>query len=76
MSKFSNAIDELKGKKVRFYVGGGKEGFVQGRVERVDGNLIYIQKEGEIRGTMHTISINADAVRFFEIDVVLGQGGG
>jgi len=72
MSKFSNSIGELQGKKVKFFVGGGKDGFVQGRVDRVDGNLIFIQKEGEIRGTLHTITINSDLVRYYEIDVVSG----
>jgi hypothetical protein len=73
MSKFTNAIEQLSGKKVRFYVGGGDKGFVQGPVERVDGNMIFISKEGEIRGTIHTITINADAVRFFEIDQLASQ---
>jgi hypothetical protein len=35
---------------------------------RVDGNFIYIEKEGPIRGTIQTISINADFVHYFEID--------
>ncbi|MGQ0614629.1 MAG: hypothetical protein ACT4PV_12915 [Planctomycetaceae bacterium] len=72
MSKFSNSISELQGKKVKFYLGGGKEGFVQGRIDKVDGNLIYIQKEGEIRGTLHTITINSDLVCFYEIDLLAG----
>ncbi|MGH7163517.1 MAG: hypothetical protein ACREID_08530 [Planctomycetota bacterium] len=70
MSKFNTALSELAGKKVRFYLGGGDRGVVQGPVDRVDGNLIFIQKEGEIRGTLHTITINADLVRYFEIDVL------
>ena len=74
MSKFVSALSELQGKKVRFYVGGGEKGYVQGPVERVDGNLIYILKEGEIRGTMHAITVNADEVRYFEQDILLQQG--
>ena len=71
MSQFHQSLADLKGKKARFYVGGGDRGFVQGPVERVDGNLIYIQKQGEIRGTMHTITINADTVRYYEMDIVV-----
>ena len=63
MTKFEEAIAGLEGQKVRFYTGGGKDGYVQGPVKKVEGNLIYIEKEGEIRGTMHTISINAGSVR-------------
>jgi len=70
MNEFQQALSGLAGKKVRFYCGGGERGFQQGPVLRVEGNLIYIEKEGEIRGTMHTITINADTVRFFEIDTV------
>jgi len=73
MSKFTNAIEGLAGKKVRFYVGGGDKGIIQGPVDRVEGNMIYIAKEGEIRGTIHTITINADAVRYFEIDTLASQ---
>lgn len=68
MSKFGEAVAKLKGKKVRFFVGGGDRGWVQGPVAEVDGNHIYIEKEGEIRGTVHTITINADAIRYYEID--------
>ncbi|MCZ6787029.1 MAG: hypothetical protein O7E54_07670 [Planctomycetota bacterium] len=74
MSKFVSSISELQGKKVRFFVGGGEKGYVQGPVERVDGNMIYILKEGEIRGTMHAITVNADEVRYFEQDILLQPG--
>ena len=70
MSKFLEATGELKGKKVRFFLGGGERGLVQGPVIRVDGDLIYIEKEGEIRGTMHTITVNANYVRYYEIDIL------
>ena len=65
---FASAVAKLQGLKVRFFVGGGERGYVQGPVVKVDGNLIYIEKQGQIRGTMQTITINVDAVRFFEID--------
>jgi len=68
MTQYAAAISKLGGQKVRFYVGGGDRGYIQGPVVRVDGNLIYIEKEGEIRGTLHTITICADAVRYYEID--------
>ncbi|MHC4973207.1 MAG: hypothetical protein ACYTG3_12830 [Planctomycetota bacterium] len=71
MSKFAEALAGLAGKKVRFFLGGGEKGFVQGPVKWVDGDRIVIQKEGEIRGTMHTISIRADQVRYFEIDTLV-----
>jgi hypothetical protein len=71
MSKFAESVAALEGQKVRFYLGGGDAGFVQGPVKSVDGNRIYIEKEGEIRGTMHTITINADDVRYFEIDILI-----
>ncbi len=74
MSKFVSSLSELQGKKVRLFVGGGDKGYVQGPVERVDGNLIYILKEGEIRGTMHAITVNADEVRYFEQDILLQPG--
>ena len=74
MSKFVSTLSELQGKKVRFFVGGGEKGYVQGPVERVDGNMIYILKEGEIRGTMHAITVNADEVRYFEQDILLQPG--
>ena len=70
MNKFFESIAVLEGQKVRLYVGGGEAGFVQGPVKKVEGNLIYIEKEGEIRGTMHTITVNADVVRYYEIDVL------
>lgn len=73
MSKFRDSMDRLAGKKVRFYLGGGDKGIVQGPVEKVDGNLIFIQKEGDIRGTLHTISVNAEMVRYYEIDIVSGS---
>ena len=71
MSKFVSSLSELQGKKVRFFVGGGEKGYVQGPVERVDGNMIYILKEGEIRGTMHAITVNADEIRYYEQDILL-----
>jgi hypothetical protein len=71
MSKFLDSIRALTGKKVRFFVGGGEKGFVQGPVVRVDDTLIYIEKEGEIRGTVHTISLDATSVRYYEIDKVV-----
>ncbi|MEE8106646.1 MAG: hypothetical protein V3T86_14010 [Planctomycetota bacterium] len=70
MSKFISAVHELKGKKVRFYLGGGDRGYVQGPVEKVEDDLIYILKEGEIRGTMHAITLNAKMVLFYEMDIV------
>jgi hypothetical protein len=75
MSRFAEALSELEGKKVRFYLGGGQGGYVQGPVKKVDGNLIYIEKEGEIRGTMHTITIHADSIRFYEIDILVKSRG-
>jgi len=73
MSRFVEAFKDLQGKKVRFFVGGGDRGYVQGPVVKVDDDLIYIEKEGEIRGTLHAITVNARAVRYYEIDVVAGQ---
>ena len=70
MSKFSGAVSELGGKKVRFYLGGGEEGLVRGTVHRVDGNLIYIQEAGAIHGTVHTVTINADHLRYYEIELI------
>jgi len=70
MSKFYDAISALQGQKVRFYLGGGERGFVQGPVTRVEDDLVFIEKEGEIRGTLHTITIHATQVRFFEIDTI------
>ena len=67
-SEFLKAVQALEGKKVRFYTGGGDRGFVQGPVMRVTGDYIYIEKEGEIRGTVKTLSINASSVRYYEID--------
>jgi len=67
-SEFLKAVQALEGKKVRFYTGGGDRGFVQGPVMHVTGDYIYIEKEGEIRGTVKTLSINAAAVRYYEID--------
>ena len=70
-SRFLEAVKGLAGKKVRFYTGGGDRGYVQGPVKRVDGDLIYIEKEGEIRGTLNTLTIHASAVRYYEIDVLV-----
>ena len=74
MSKFFESLAGLQGKKVRFYTGGGERGFVQGPVARVDGDLIYIEKDGDIRGTMHIITVHADAVRFYEEDILVSEG--
>ena len=71
MSRYFESIGDLAGKKVRFYVGGGDRGYVQGPVLKVEGNMIYIEKEGEIRGTMKTITINAAQIRYFEMDTVI-----
>ena len=68
MSEFLKAIQDLEGKKVRFYTGGGDRGFIQGPVLKVDGDYIYIEKEGEIRGTVKTLTIQATTVRYYEID--------
>ncbi len=68
MSRFSEALSNLAGQKVRFFVGGGERGWIQGPVTSVEGDMIYIEKEGEIRGTVNTITIRTDSVRFFEID--------
>ena len=73
-SQFLQAVRELAGKKVRFYTGGGDRGYVQGPVRRVDGDLIYIEKEGEIRGTLNTLTIHAASVRYYEIDVLVQDG--
>jgi len=71
MSRFASAMKDLEGKKVRFFVGGGTHGYVQGPVVKVDDDLIFIEKEGEIRGTQHIITIHATAVRYFEFDTVV-----
>ena len=73
MSKFFEGISALEGQKVRFFLGGDETGIVQGPVKKVDGNMIYIVKDGDIRGTMHTITVNADAVRYYEIDILVEQ---
>jgi hypothetical protein len=73
MSKFMEALAGLQGQKVRFFVGGGDAGWVQGPVAKVEDDLIYIEKEGEIRGTMHAITLDAKSVRFFEIDIVVAD---
>ena len=70
MSKFAEAVAGLTGQKVRFYVGGGERGYVQGPVTKVEGNMIYIEKEGQIRGTIQTMTINADTIHYFEIDML------
>lgn len=66
--RFREALDKLAGQKVRFYVGGGEKGYVQGPVVKVDGNYVYIEKEGPIRGTILTITVNAEFVHYYEID--------
>jgi len=70
VSKYLESFAVLAGKKVRFYTGGGDRGLVQGPVVRVDGDIVFIEKEGEIRGTLHTITINAGAVLYYEIDTL------
>jgi hypothetical protein len=70
MSKFNEEIAALKDRKVRFYTGGGESGFVQGPVIKVEGDLIYIEKEGAIRGTRHGITIQTSQIRYFEIEIV------
>ena len=71
MSKFFESLIELKGKKIRFYTGGGEKGIIQGPVAKVEGNLIYIEKDGDIRGTMHVITVNADTVCYYEEDILV-----
>ena len=71
MSKFQESISELPGRKIRFFLGGGESGFVQGPVTKVEGDMIFIEKDGDIRGTMHNITVNANDVRYFEEDVLL-----
>lgn len=71
MSRFASALKDLEGRKVRFYVGGGAQGYIQGPVIRVEDDLIYIEKEGEIRGTQHVITLHSAAVRYFEFDTVV-----
>jgi hypothetical protein len=66
--RFAEELGKLAGQKVRFYLGGGERGYLQGPVAKVEGNFIYIEKEGPIRGTIQTISINADFVHYYEID--------
>jgi len=67
-NRFGEELRKLVGQKVRFYVGGGERGYLQGPVAKMDGNFIYIEKEGPIRGTIQTISINADYIHYYEID--------
>jgi hypothetical protein len=67
-NRFTEGLAKLPGQKVRFYMGGGERGYLQGPVVKVDGNLLYIEKEGPIRGTIQTISINADFIHYYEID--------
>ena len=67
-NRFAEALVKLPGQKARFYMGGGERGYLQGPVVKVDGNFIYIEKEGPIRGTIQTISINADFLHYYEID--------
>jgi len=72
-SQFLQAIRNLAGKKVRFYTGGGDRGFVQGPVKKVDGDLIYVEKQGDIRGTIHAMTISAHSVRYYEIDLLVDE---
>jgi folate-dependent phosphoribosylglycinamide formyltransferase PurN len=72
-NRFAEAIRGLTGVKARFYVGGGERGYFQGPVVKVDGNLIYIEKQGPIRGTIQTITINADYVVYYEIDKLVNE---
>ena len=70
MSRFGEAVSNLTGEKVRFYVGGGDRGYIQGPVTKVEGDMIYIEKEGQIRGTLQTMTINASTIRYYEIDML------
>ena len=72
-SQFMESIRNLAGKKVRFYTGGGDRGFVQGPVNKVDGDLIYVEKQGDIRGTIHSLTISANSVRYYEIDQLVDE---
>jgi hypothetical protein len=65
---FLQEIRKLPGQKARFYVGGGERGYLQGPVVKVEGNFLYIEKEGPIRGTIQTISMNAEFIHYYEID--------
>jgi len=65
---FREALSRLPGQKGRFYLGGGERGYIQGPVVKVEGNFLYIEKEGPIRGTIQTISVNADFIHYYEID--------
>jgi hypothetical protein len=67
-NRFFEELKKLAGQKVRFYMGGGERGYLQGPVVKVDGNFIYIEKEGPIRGTIQTMSLNANYVVYYEID--------
>ncbi len=67
-NRFLEEIRKLPGQKVRFYLGGGERGYLQGPVVKVEGNFLYIEKEGPIRGTIQTISINAEFIHYYEID--------
>ena len=71
-NRFLEEVRKLVGQKVRFYMGGGERGYLQGPVAKVDGNFLYIEKEGPIRGTIQTISINADYIVYYEIDKLVG----
>ena len=71
MSNFLSALQDLQGKKARFFVGGGDRGLIQGPIQKVDGDVVFIMKEGEIRGTMHAITINANEIRYFEQDILV-----
>jgi hypothetical protein len=73
MSEFQQSLAALVGKKVRFYCGGGERGSVQGPVVRVEDDLVYVEKQGEIRGTMHAITLRAESILFYEIDTVTRQ---
>jgi hypothetical protein len=70
VSNYLASFAELAGKKVRFYTGGGDRGLVQGPVVKVEGDMVVIEKEGEIRGTLHTITVNAANVLYYEIDTL------
>jgi hypothetical protein len=70
VSNFLASFAELAGKKVRFYTGGGDRGIVQGPIVKVEGDMVVIEKEGEIRGTLHTITVNAGHVLYYEIDTL------
>jgi len=65
---FRDALSKLAGQKARIYMGGGERGYIQGPIVRVEGNFLYIEKDGPIRGTIQTISVNVEFIHYYEID--------